>query len=158
MSTPHNIDGVGGSTKLVPFPNPRPSWFHDDPSHPGFLIHGMDNTPGRKSYLIHLEAKPGKEDLVAEFMQDIHNGVDKEPLTGPWFGLRYSKTTFLIFEAFPHAEGRHDHDNGPGGQNFFLRSDRLQEMLAYPANLYRMDVLHGKFGIMLGEAISPVLQ
>jgi len=160
MSSTLSSDGVEGVTTLPPFPNPQPGWSHDDASHPGFLIQEFmpDNTPGRKAYFIHLEAKPGKEDLVQEFLRDIHNGVDKEPLTGPWFGLRYSKTTFFIFEAFPHAEGRHAHDNGPGGQNFFLRSERLQEMLAYPANLYRADVLHGKFGVMLGEAISPVLQ
>lgn len=140
------------------FPNPHPDWSQDDAAHPGFLMNGVDNTPGRKAYFIHLEAKPGKEELLADFLHDIHTGVNKEPLTGPWFGLRFSKTTFGIFEAFPDAEARHSHDNGPGGQNFFLRPDVLHDILAYPAHLYRLDVLHGKFGVMLGQEVSPVVQ
>src|SRR4029077_3540696 len=92
--------------------------------------------------------------LLQGFLKDINAGVDKEPLTGPWFALRYSKTTFCIFEAFPDAEARHTHDHGPGGQNF-LRSELLHDMLAYPAQLYRLDVLHGKFGVMLGQPIKP---
>jgi hypothetical protein len=28
-------------------------------------------------------------------------------------------------------------------------------MLAYPAQLYRLDVLHGKFDVMLGEQVTP---
>ncbi|RFU78371.1 integron assette [Trichoderma arundinaceum] len=137
-----------------PFPYASPDWSRDDPSHPGFLVHGPDTAGGNKAYFIHLEAKEGKEDLVAQFLQDINNGVNEEPGTGPWFGLRYSKTTFLIFEAFPDSEARHDHDAGPGGQNF-LRVERLKEMLAYPANIYRLDVLHGKFGTILGKKVAP---
>jgi quinol monooxygenase YgiN len=137
---------------LGPFPNLQPDWSQDDPSHPGFGMNGIDNTPGNKAYFIHLEAKPGKEELLKKFLQDINDGVDKESLTGPWFGLRYSPTTFCIFEAFPSADARHAHDNGPGGRNF-LRSDLLHDMLAYPAQICRLDVLHGKFGVMLGKQV-----
>jgi hypothetical protein len=45
--------------------------------------------------------------------------------------------------AFPH-------DNGPGGHNF-LRSELWRDMLAFPAQIYRMDALHGKFGVMLAK-------
>ncbi len=145
---------LGDEMSFAPFPNPSPDWSQDDPSHPGFVLNGLDETPGQKAYYIHLEAKPGKEELLQGFLQDINAGVDKEPLTGPWFALRYSKTTFCIFEAFPDAQARHTHDHGPGGQNF-LRSELLHDMLAYPAQLYRLDVLHGKFGVMLGQPVKP---
>lgn len=138
-----------------PFPNPEASWSQDDPSHSGFVFHGVDDTPGNKAYFIHLEAKPGKEDLVQGFMKDINNGVIQEPGTGPWFGVRFSKSTFCIFEAFPDAAARHAHDIGPGGQNF-LRSDLLKDMLQFPAQIYRLDVLHGKFDVMLGKPVQPV--
>ena len=137
------------SSDVTPFPNSHAKWTDDEASRRGFVQHGVDDTPGKKAYFIHLEAKPGKEELVQAFMRDIQAGVEKEPLTGPWFGLRYSQTTFAIFEAFPHAQARHDHDGGPGGLNF-LRADLLKDMLAFPAQLYRMDVEHGKFGVMLG--------
>ena len=146
-------ESTATANNLPPNPNPKPDWSHDDSSHPGFVMNGLETsaTPGPKAYYIHLEAKPGKEEALQQFLHDINNGVNKEPLTGPWFALRYSKTTFCIFEAFPHAQGRQDHDNGPGGSNFFGRPDFLQETLAYPAQLYRLDVLHGKFGVILGK-------
>jgi hypothetical protein len=37
------------------------------------------------------------------------------------------------------------------GSRNFLRSDRLLEMLAYPAQLYRLDILHGKYGVILRQ-------
>ncbi len=144
----------GDGMSFAPFPNARPDWSQDDASHRGFVLNGLDDTPGQKAYYIHLEAKPGKEELLQGFLRDIKAGVDKEPLTGPWFALRYSKTTFCIFEAFPNAQARHAHDHGPGGQNF-LKSELLHDMLAYPAQLYRLDVLHGKFGVILGQPVKP---
>ena len=141
-----------GSTR--PGPSPIPDASRRDPDHPGFVISGEDDTPGHKAYYIHLEAKPGKQDELQKFLTDVHAGIDQEPLTGPWFALRYSETTFAIFETFPDAEARHVHDMGPGGRNF-LRSDLLAEILAYPAQLYRLDALHGKYDVIFGQNVSP---
>lgn len=151
MSSSYPGDGID----LPPFPNRNPDWSQDDPSHPGFVVIGLDDTPGPKAYYIHLEVRPGKEEALMAFLRDINAGVDQEPGTGPWFALRYSKTTFGIFEAFPDARARHDHDAGPGGQNFFARPELLRDLLAYPAQLHRLDVLHGKFGVMLGQPVGP---
>jgi hypothetical protein len=83
----------------------------------------------------------------------VLEGVNRKPLTGPWFANRYSYTTFGIFEAFPDAQARHAHDDGPGGQNF-LRVAELHDMLAYPARIYRLDVLFGKFDVMFGQDMA----
>ena len=128
----------------------------DDPSHPGFTFLGTEHTPGKKAYLIHLEAKPGKGDKVAQFLHDINDGVDKEPGTGPWFGTRFSETTFAIFEAFNDEAARQAHNVGPGGMNFIHQKELLHEMLSYPAQLYRLDVLHGKFGVLFGKQVSNI--
>lgn len=152
------------SSSQVPFPNPNASWANDNYDTPGFVapgagfaVHGVDNTPGNKAYFIHLEAKPGKEDLVQKFLQDINNGVNQEPGTRVWFGTRYSQTTFLIFEAFPDNDRRNDHSAGPGGQNF-VRFELLKDMLVTPAQIYRLDVLHGKFGNLLGDSKPSVVK
>ncbi|KAH6704209.1 hypothetical protein BKA61DRAFT_618095 [Leptodontidium sp. MPI-SDFR-AT-0119] len=115
----------------------------------------VDGT-GRKAFFLHLEAKPGKEDAVQAFLRDINKGVDEEPLTGPWFALRYSKTSFLIFEAFPDHSGRREHTMGPGGAQF-LRVAEIEDFLAFPTQIYKFDVLHGKFGIMMGQPVTPVV-
>jgi quinol monooxygenase YgiN len=119
----------------------------------GWVRSGRDDTPGRKAYYINLEAKPGKGDKVEQFLRDILAGVEQEPGTGPWFGCRFSDTTFGIFEAFPDTAARNAHDIGPGGRNF-LRSAELDEMLAYPAHLYRLDVMFCKFSVMFGKKIT----
>ncbi len=154
MSDNTSVKYAGEAVTLPPNPNTSLDWSQDDPEHSGFVVKGLDDTPGQKAYYIHMEAKPGKEEELLDFLRDIHAGIDKEPLTGPWFALRYSKTTFCIFEAFPDSDARHAHDAGPGGQNFFKRSEVLKDLLAYPAQLYRLDVLHGKFGVMLGKPVS----
>lgn len=120
--------------------------------HPGWVRSGYDDTPGPKAYYINLEAKSGKGDLVEQFLRDILAGVEQEPGTGPWFGCRFSETTFGIFEAFPDTAARNAHDVGPGGRNF-LRSAELADMLAYPAHLYRLDVLFGKYNVMFGKNV-----
>jgi hypothetical protein len=139
----------------ISFPNPHSSWSAPtNPEVPSMQIHGSEaSTPGRKAYIILLEASPGHEDHVASFLRDINDGVNKEPGPGPWFGTRFSKTSFAIFEAFPDQARRHDHDVGPGGTNF-LRLEELKEWLAWPAQMYRLDVLHGKFGVLFGEEVK----
>jgi hypothetical protein len=62
---------------FAPFPNPSPDWSQDDPAHPGFVINGLDDTPGQKAYYIHMEAKPGKEELLQGFLRDINAVFDK---------------------------------------------------------------------------------
>jgi quinol monooxygenase YgiN len=121
--------------------------------HPGWVRSGADNAPGHKAYYINLEAKAGKGDEVEQFLRDILAGVEKEPGTGPWFGCRFSDTTFGIFEAFPDTAARNAHDIGPGGSNF-LRSKDLDDMLLYPAHLYRLDSMFGKFSVMFGKTIT----
>jgi quinol monooxygenase YgiN len=120
--------------------------------HPGWVRSGQDNAPGQKAYYINLEARPGAGDKVEQFLRDILAGVEQEPGTGPWFATRFSETTFGIFEAFPDIAARHAHDIGPGGRNF-LRSAELEEMLAYPAHIFRLDVLFGKFNVMFGKPV-----
>jgi hypothetical protein len=135
-------------------PGPNPSSDSEQLEvHPGWVRSGVDNIPGHKAYYINLEAKPGEGDKVEQFLRDILAGVEQEPGTGPWFGCRFSDTTFGIFEAFPDTAARNAHDIGPGGSNF-LRSAELDEMLAYPAHLYRLDVMFGKFSVMFGKTIS----
>jgi quinol monooxygenase YgiN len=145
------------SQDTLTFPSPHSSWSSTpDPNVPSMQIHGFPtSTPGRKAYLILLEAVPGHEDDVASFLRDINDGVNKEPGTGPWFGTRFSKTSFAIFEAFPDQAARDEHDKGPGGRNF-LRIDELKDWLAWPAQMYRLDVMHGKFGTLFGQEVKGV--
>jgi hypothetical protein len=152
-SPPRTVETATDLPALLRTP---PNWTeNEEAGRKGFSVHGFHGTPGRKAYFIHLEARPGKEHLVQQFLRDINAGVEKEPGTGPWFALRYSKTTFAIFEAFANYQDRTAHDLGPGGVNF-KRSELLKEALAYPAQIYRVDVMHGKFHTLFGREIEVV--
>ncbi|WP_440465859.1 putative quinol monooxygenase [Pseudomonas sp. YH-1] len=108
--------------------------------HRGVEVLGENGDEGPKAFYIHIEARPGKEEAVIQMLRDIHGCVLGEPATGPWFGVRYSATTFGIFEAFPSIAGRDAHVAGGGGDIFRDRS-RMNEILAYPAQVHRVDVL-----------------
>ncbi|WP_214369510.1 putative quinol monooxygenase [Pseudonocardia sp. H11422] len=47
-----------------------------------------------------LEAKPGKEDEAAAFLNGGLSIVEQEPGTVTWYAIRQSDTTFGIFDTF----------------------------------------------------------
>lgn len=123
-----------------PVEHPEPS---SNAPHRGVLVTGENGEDGPKAFYIHIEARPGREADVIQMLRDIYGCVMDEPATGPWFGVRYSKTTFGIFEAFPDIRGREAHVAGGGG-DIFRDNARMNEILACPAHVCRMDVLFNK--------------
>ena len=111
--------------------------------HDGVQMLGFNGEDGRKAFYIHIEALPGKENEVVSMLEDILGCVEKEPATGPWYGVRFSQTSFGIFEAFPNLAGRRAHVEGGGG-DIFRDTARMNSILAYPAQVYKLDVLMGK--------------
>lgn len=126
----------------VPGPIPNPEQPSNAP-HRGVVVTGENGEDGHKAFYIHIEAKRGKEDEVVQMLRDIYGCVLDEPATGPWFGVRYSPTTFGIFEAFPNIAGRDAHVAGGGG-DIFRDNPRMNAILASPAHVYRVDVLFNK--------------
>lgn len=126
-----------------PGPIPKPGGSLSNGQHQGVVKTGEDGEDGPKAYYIHIEARPGEEDGVVQMLSDILGCVVGEPATGPWYGIRYSKTTFGIFEAFPNIVGRDAHTVGGGG-DIFRDVQRMNKILAYPAHVYRLDVLFSK--------------
>jgi quinol monooxygenase YgiN len=62
--------------------------------------------------LVTMEAKPGKEAEVENFLQSAVPLVNDEPATVAWFAIRLSGSTFGIFDVFPDEAGREAHLNG----------------------------------------------
>ena len=53
-----------------------------------------------------LEAKPGKEKEVAEFLKSALPLVDAEPGTISWYAIQNSPSSFAIFDSFNDEAGR----------------------------------------------------
>jgi quinol monooxygenase YgiN len=62
--------------------------------------------------LLTVEAKPGREDEVAQLFAGALPIVEDEPATIAWFAIRLGPSTFGVFDAFPDDEGRQVHLNG----------------------------------------------
>ena len=90
---------------------------------------------------VRLEAKPGKEKEVEDFLRGGLPIVQEEPATTAWFGIRLGPTTFCIFDAFPDEAGRQAHLVGRVAAALMARAS---ELFAQPPVIEKIDVLAAK--------------
>ncbi len=91
--------------------------------------------------LVRLEAKPGKEEDVANFLRSGLSLVEEEPATTAWFAIQMGPTTFGIFDAFPGEEGRQDH---LAGKVAAALKEKASELFAQPPTIEQVDILAAK--------------
>lgn len=90
---------------------------------------------------VRLEAKPGKEQALADFLRSALPLAQQEPGTAAWFALRLSPSTFGIFDVFADDAGRQTHLNGPIASALMAKAG---ELLAEPPDIGKPDVLAAK--------------
>jgi quinol monooxygenase YgiN len=90
---------------------------------------------------VRLEAKPGKETEVEQFLRSGLPLVNEEPGTAAWFGLRLGPSTFGIFDAFPDEKGRQAHLSGKVAAALMANAG---ELLSQPPRIEKVDVLAAK--------------
>ncbi|MGH8547507.1 MAG: putative quinol monooxygenase [Methylococcales bacterium] len=56
--------------------------------------------------LVRLEAKPGKEAAVEDFLKGGLPLVQEEPATTTWYAIKLGPSTYGIFDSFPDESGR----------------------------------------------------
>jgi quinol monooxygenase YgiN len=91
--------------------------------------------------LVRLQAKPGKEQELAAFLEAGLALAQQEPDTTAWFALRLGPSTYGIFDAFPSETGRKAHLAGPIAAALMARAP---ELLAEPPQIEYVDVLAAK--------------
>lgn len=69
-----------------------------------------------KALLVRLEALPGKESELSEFLKAARAIVMDEPGTVSWFALQFGPSSFGVFDVFPDDEARDAHLAGGVGQ------------------------------------------
>lgn len=90
---------------------------------------------------VRLEAKPGKEKEVEDFLRGGLSIVQEEPATTAWFAIRLGPSTFGIFDAFPDEAGRQAHLSGRVAAALMAKAP---ELLAKPPVIEKVDVLAAK--------------
>src|SRR5262245_43254600 len=88
-----------------------------------------------------LEAKPGKENDVAKFLETGLSLAQQESTTPIWFALRLGPTTFGIFDAFTDEAGRQAHLDVPKDH---ARMAVASELFSQPPSIEPIDILGAK--------------
>ena len=88
-----------------------------------------------------LQAKPGKEAAVEEFLRGGLELVQQEPATTTWYAIRLGPSTFGIFDTFPDDAGRQAHLNGRVAAALMAKAG---ELLAQPPKIEKIDILAAK--------------
>ncbi|HUX78931.1 MAG TPA: antibiotic biosynthesis monooxygenase [Alphaproteobacteria bacterium] len=87
---------------------------------------------------VRLEAKPGKEKELEDFLKGGLPIVEDEPATLRWYAIRFGSTTFGIFDAFPDEEGRQAHLSGKVAAALMAKAP---DLLASSPVIEKVDVL-----------------
>ena len=95
----------------------------------------------RCALLARLEAKPGKEDQLEQFLKSALPLAEAEPGTRTWFALRFGPSSFGIYDTFDTEAGLQAHLDGPIAAALMSRSE---ELLAKPPQIDRLDLLASK--------------
>jgi quinol monooxygenase YgiN len=90
---------------------------------------------------VRLEAKPGKESEVADFLRSALPLVNEEPATTAWFAIQMGPSTFGIFDAFPDHAGRQAHLSGKVAAALM---EHAPELLRETPQIDQIDVLAAK--------------
>jgi quinol monooxygenase YgiN len=93
------------------------------------------------SLFVRLEAKPGKEREVEQFLKQGLQMANQETTTPVWFALRLGPSTFAIFDAFNDEAGRNAHLNGPIAKALMAKAG---ELLAKAPDIQKVDVIGAK--------------
>ena len=72
-----------------------------------------------------MEAKPGKEREVEDFLKSAQPMAEKEKGTTTWYALKIGPSQFGIFDTFADENGRNAHLNGEIAKALFSKAKDL---------------------------------
>jgi quinol monooxygenase YgiN len=91
--------------------------------------------------LVRLEAKPGKDADVEDFLRSALPLVRQEPATTAWFAIRFGRSEYGIFDVFPDEAARDAHLTGAVAIALTQQADAL---FAKPPRIQKLTVLAHK--------------
>ncbi len=94
--------------------------------------------------LVRLEAKPGKDTDVEEFLRSALPMVRQEPATSAWFAIRFGRSEYGIFDVFPDEPSREAHLAGPLAMALM---DQVGVLFAQAPRIQKLTVLADKLPI-----------
>ncbi len=90
-----------------------------------------------------LEAKPGKEKELEDFLKSAQPLAEREPGTVTWYAIKMGPGKYGIFDTFNDENGRNAHLNGEIAKALFAKADQL---LAQAPKIDKPEILASKAG------------
>ena len=87
-----------------------------------------------------LEAKPGKEKVVADFLRSALPLVNAEAGTISWFAIQMGPSSFAIFDTFDDEAGRNAHLNGKVAAALMEKA-KSDDLFAKKPEIHKLDIL-----------------
>lgn len=88
-----------------------------------------------------LEAKPGKEKEVEEFLKSAQPLAAREAGTTTWYAVKLGPAKFGIFDTFRDEAGRNAHLSGEIAKALMAKAS---ELLAKAPQIEKLDILASK--------------
>jgi len=85
-----------------------------------------------------LEAKPGKERELEEFLKSAQPLAERERETVSWYAIKMGPGKYGIFDTFADENGRNAHLNGEIAKALFAKAT---DLLATPPEISKPEVL-----------------
>jgi quinol monooxygenase YgiN len=105
------------------------------------MPHTTTSTRVRTGLFVRLEAKPGQERAVADFLRSALPLVERESATTTWYAIKLGPSTFGIFDTFPDDQGREAH---LAGQVAAALMQKAPELLAGAPAIEKAEILAAK--------------
>lgn len=80
---------------------------------------------GKLAIWAQLEAKPGKEKQVEEFLKSAQQLAEREPATLTWYAIKMGSGHYGIFDTFADETGRNAHLTGEIAKALFAKASEL---------------------------------
>src|SRR6478736_2321194 len=87
-----------------------------------------------------LQAKPGKEKEVADFLRSAVPLVNAEAGTVSWFSIQEGPSSFAIFDTFDDEAGRNAHLNGKVAAALMEKA-KAGDLFAKAPDIHRLGIL-----------------
>src|ERR1051326_539621 len=96
---------------------------------------------GKVAIWAQLEAKPGKEKDVEEFLKSAQPLAEREEGTISWYAIKIGPGKYAIFDTFADEKGRNAHLNGEIAKALFAKAS---DLLAKPPEIAKPEILASK--------------
>jgi quinol monooxygenase YgiN len=92
----------------------------------------------RVAIWVQLEAKPGKEKEVEEFLKSAQPLAEREAYTLSWYAIKMGPGKYGIFDTFADEAGRNAHLSGEIAKALFAKA---QDLFSKPPDVAKPEIL-----------------